>query len=67
MTREFKTPAQALTAALVLAATAPTAAASADCAGMAETIAAGMDSVDVQNVRDVVEICLSMLNPEAEQ
>jgi len=65
MTREFKTPAQALAAALVLAVTAPTAAASVDCAGMAESIAAGMDPVDVQDVRDVVEICLSMLNPEA--
>ena len=67
MKQELKTPAQALAAALVLAVTAPTAAASADCAGMAESIAAGMDSVDVQHVRDVVEICLSMLNPKAEQ
>ena len=64
MTREFKTPAQALAAALVLAVTAPTAAASADCAGMAETIAAGMDSAAVQDVRDVVQICLSMLKPQ---
>jgi|TARA_Y100000289_G_C3873266_1_gene124680 hypothetical protein len=64
MTREFKTPAQALAAALVLAVTAPTAAASADCAGMAETIAAGMDPVDAQDVRDVVQICLSTLKPQ---
>ena len=64
MTQHYKTPAQALAAALVLAVTAPTAAASADCAGMAESIAAGMDPVDVQDVRDAVEICLSMLNPE---
>ena len=67
MKQELKTPAQALAAALVLAVTAPPAAASADCAGMAESIAAGMDPVDVQDVRDVVEICLSMLTPEAEQ
>jgi len=67
MKQEFKTPAQALAAALVLAVTAPTDAASADCAGMAQSIAAGMDPVDVQDVRDLVEICLSMLNPEAEQ
>ena len=62
-----KTPAQALAFALALAVSAPNDAKASALAGCAESIAAGMDPVDAQNVRDAVEACLVVLAPQPEE
>lgn len=62
-----KTPAQALAFALALAVSAPNDAKANECAGYAESIAAGMDPVHVQDIRDAVEACLVVLAPQSEE
>ena len=62
-----KTPAQALAFALVLAVSAPNDDKANECAGYAESIAAGMDPVHVQDIRDAVEACLVVLAPQSEE
>ena len=62
-----KTPAQALAFALVLAVSAPNDDKATECAGYAESIAAGMDPIHVQDIRDAVEACLAVLTPQPEE
>ncbi len=62
-----KTPAQALAFALALAVSAPNDDKANECAGYAESIAAGMDPVHVQDIRDAVEACLVVLAPQSEE
>jgi len=61
---ELKNHTQALTAALLLAVTAPHESIAAEVAGQAELIAGGMPPADVARVRDVIEVALAMLPPE---
>ncbi len=61
---ELKNHTQALTAALLLAVTAPHESIAAEVAGQAELIAGGMPPADVARVRDVIEVALVMLTPE---
>ena len=69
MTDSFvpKTPAQALAFALALAVTAPNDTKASAMAGCAESIAAGMDPVHVQDIRDAVEACLAALAPQSQE
>ena len=62
-----KTPAQALAFALALAVSAPNDDKANECAGYAESIAAGMDPIHVQDIRDAVEACLVVLTPQSEE
>ena len=62
-----KTPAQALAFALALAISAPNDDKANECAGYAESIAAGMDPIHVQDIRDAVEACLVVLTPQSEE
>ena len=62
-----KTPAQALAFALALAVSAPNDDKANECAGYAESIAAGMDPIHVQDIRDAVEACLVVLAPQSEE
>ena len=62
-----KTPAQALAFALALAVSALNDDKASECAGYAESIAAGMDPVHVQDIRDAVEACLVVLAPQPEE
>lgn len=62
-----KTPAQALAFALALAVSAPNDDKANECAGYAESIAAGMDPIHVQDIRDAVEACLVVLAPQPEE
>ena len=62
-----KTPAQALAFALALAVSAPNDDKATECAGYAESIAAGMDPIHVQDIRDAVEACLVVLAPQPEE
>ena len=62
-----KTPAQALAFALALAVSAPDDAKASECAGYAESIAAGMDPIHVQDIRDAVEACLAVLAPQSQE
>lgn len=62
---ELKNHSQALAAALLLAVTAPQESIAADVVGQAERIAAGMPPADVDRVKDVLEVALAMLTPEA--
>ena len=58
---DLKTTHQALAAALVLAVVANTESRAAQAVEQAERIAASMNEDDVSQVKDVVEICLTML------
>ena len=60
---DLKTPHQALAAALVLAVVATTESRAAQAVEHAEQIAASMNEDDVSQVKDIVEICLTMLSP----
>ena len=60
-----RNPEQALTLALVLGVTAPDSQRAAACIRSAEKIAADVDPVTVQAVRDAVEVCLNVLVSEA--
>jgi len=60
---DLKTTHQALAAALVLAVVANTESRAAQAVEQAERIAASMNEDDVSQVKDVVEICLTMLGP----
>ena len=60
---DLKTPHQALAAALVLAVVANTESRAAQAVEHAERIAASMNKDDVSQVKDIVEICLTMLSP----
>ena len=62
---ELRNHSQALAAALLLAVTASQESIAADVAGQAERIAAGMPPADVDRVKDVLEVALAMLTPEA--
>ena len=62
-----KTPAQALAFALALAVSAPNEDKANECAGYAESIAAGMDPIHVQDIRDAVEACLAVLAPQSQE
>ena len=62
-----KTPAQALAFALVLTVSAPNDDKATECAGYAESIAAGIDPIHVQDIRDAVEACLVVLAPQPEE
>lgn len=62
---ELKNESQALAAALLLAVTAPHESIAAEVTASAELIAANMPPVDVDRVKDVVEVALAMLTPEA--
>jgi len=62
---ELKNHTQALTAALLLAATAPHESIAAEVEGPAELIAGGMPPAHVDRVKDVIEVALAMLTPEA--
>ena len=61
---ELKNPTQALPAALLLAVTAPHEYIAAEAVGQAELIAGGMPSTNVDLVKQVIEVALSMLAPE---
>ena len=58
---ELKNPPQALAAALLMAVTASTDSIAADVNNQAEMIAANMPPTDVQIVKDVLEVALSIL------
>ena len=60
---DLKTPHQALAAALVLAVVSTTESRAAQAVEHAERIAASMNEDDVSQVKDIVEICLTMLSP----
>ena len=62
---ELKNHTQALTAALLLAVTAPHESIAAEVVGKAELIVGGMPPADVDRVKDVIEVALAMLTPEA--
>ena len=62
-----KTRAQALAFALALAVSAPNDDKANECAGYAESIAAGMDPIHVQDIRDAVEACLVVFAPQPEE
>jgi len=62
---ELKNHTQALTAALLLSVTAPHESIAAEVVGHAELIAGGMPPADVDRVKDVIEVALAMLTPEA--
>ena len=62
---ELKTESQALAAALLLAVTAPHESIAAEATASAELIAANMLPADADAVRDVLEVALAMLTPEA--
>ena len=62
-----KTRAQALAFALALAVSAPNEDKANECAGYAESIAAGMDPIHVQDIRDAVEACLVVFAPQPEE
>jgi len=62
---DLKNHTQALTAALLLAVTAPHESIAAEVVGHAELIAGGMPPADVDRVKDVIEVALAMLTPEA--
>lgn len=64
---ELKNPTQALTAALLLAVTAPHESIAAEVVGQAELIAGGMPPADVDRVKEVIEVALAMLTPEGQQ
>ena len=58
---ELKNESQALAAALLLSVTAPTDSIAADVNNQAELIAANMPPADVEIVKDVLEVALSIL------
>lgn len=58
---ELKNEPQALAAALLLSVTAPTDSLAADVNNQAELIAANMPPADVEIVKDVLEVALSIL------
>lgn len=60
---DLKTPHQALAAALVLAVVSTTESRAAQAVEQAERIASLMNEDDVSQVKDIVEICLTMLGP----
>jgi len=60
---DFKGPHQALAAALVMAVVANTESRAAESQKLAENIASMLDKDTVQQIQDVVEVCLSMLGP----
>ena len=62
---ELKNASQALAAALCLAVTANHESIAADISNDAEAIAAGMTPQDVEQVKDVLEVAISILSPEA--
>ena len=62
---ELKNPSQALAAALLLAVTASHDTIAAEVVSQAELIASGMPTADVDRVKDVLEVALAMLTPEA--
>lgn len=58
---DFKGPHQALAAALVMAVVANTESRAAESQKLAENISSMLDKDTVQQIQDVVEVCLSML------
>ena len=60
---DFKGPHQALAAALVMAVVANTEDRAAESLQLAENISSMLDKDTVQQIQDVVEVCLSMLGP----
>lgn len=62
---ELKNESQALAAALLLAVTASHKSIAAEATASAELIAANMLPADANAVRDVLEVALAMLTPEA--
>jgi len=60
---DFKGPHQALAAALVMAVVANTESRAAESQKLAENISSMLDKDTVQQIQDVVEVCLSMLGP----
>ena len=60
---DFKGPHQALAAALVMAVVSNTESRAAESLKLAENISSMLDKDTVQQIQDVVEVCLSMLGP----
>jgi hypothetical protein len=60
---DFKGPHQALAAALVMAVVANTESRAAESLKLAENISSMLDKDTVQQIQDVVEVCLTMLGP----